>query len=353
MPRSRSRWGGVTGPSAEVVATTPDRVPDLVMEGFDLVRDGAGPLRAGEAVGIRGTIANRGDGATPNPTVGEVGIYNSAISVTYSCEGKTLGWGGNDGSRPLAPGESFSSVAGGPNNGRWTLTEGTHVVKAFVDDVNRICGERDEFNNISLKSFTVGEYPGALSLRSRISPGHVNLSKEGAVDWVCFNSYGENAAPARKRGADMIRFAGKTGEGFMSVNPGCRIDLEWGDDGTQPGKEHSHEGYWGNCVGNGYRIEVPAGREERTLKLWTGVTEGGRMDLSARLSDGSAPEIKDASWNANRAGYGTPVPGELAALYELRYRAAKDGETLTVELRLAEDPHRFRSQIRLQAAALD
>ena len=343
---------GTTGPVAEIVATTPDRVPDLVVDDINLVRDGEGPLAAGETVRLRGTIANRGDGATPHQTVGDVGIYDSSLSVTFSCEGRTLGWGGNDGSVPLAPGGTFSVVAGGPNGGRWTLTPGTHVVMAFADDVNRICSERDEYNNVFLKSFTVGEHPGALALESRISPWHVDLSREGTIDWVCFNSYGDGATPARKRGADRIRFAGKTGEGFMSVNPGCRLDLAWGDDGTQPKRDNSHEGYWGNCIGNGYRLEVPAGREERTLKVWAGVTEGGRMELSAKLSDGSAPEIAGASWNANRSGFGTPVPGEIAPVYELRYRAAKDGEKLTVELRLAEEPHAFRSQIRLQAAAL-
>ncbi|WP_286880543.1 CARDB domain-containing protein, partial [Proteiniphilum sp. UBA7639] len=56
---------------------------------------------------------------------------------------------------PLAPGASVTLTANGGSAGAtWTAVDGTHTVKANVDDINRIT-ESDETNNIMNKQIVV------------------------------------------------------------------------------------------------------------------------------------------------------------------------------------------------------
>ena len=349
---------GTQGPLANLVVVTPDKRPDLGIADFGPVLPaGRDALRAGDVVSFAGTIWNWGEGPTLNPTEGDVGMYNSAIALTFSVDGQVIGWGGDGGQTPMQPGEfrRVEANGGGPLQGRWKATEGVHIVKAYVDDINRISNERGKFNNIGSRTLTVGDYAGRLDMESRTAAWRYDLSREGVRDWVCFNGWGEGAAPSRKKGADLIGLPRQVGKGYVNVNPGCGIQFTWGDDATTGATEHTNAGLWGNGVGNGYAFEVPAGTEERVLKVYVGVTNGGAGEFSAELSDGSAPAFTDATWNSNRAGRSTPVPGEVAVVYTLRYRAASEGQTLRVTWKLADEPNRaqFLAQIRLQAATLE
>ena len=327
---------------------------DLVPANVGVAQPEGRAIRPGDRVRFAADVVNVGDGPTPNPTVGEVGMYNSCVSVTASVDGKVVGWGGNDGSKPIAPGEvnRWTTLGGGEHAGEWIATEGTHVVRIWVDDIGRISGERSKMNNICSKSFTVGEYPGKLEVESFVSRYHVDLDAEGKSDWVAFNAWGDGAKCARKAGANLISEARQDGKGFIAVNPGCGVSLGWGEGGTQPKCSDTHAGLWGNCVGNGYVFEVPASTQEQVLKIYTGVTNGGQGELSLELSDGSAPKVVDATWNANRSSPWCPVPDEAAVCFTVRFRAAKDGQKLKVRWGLIGEPNQFRAQIRLQAATL-
>jgi hypothetical protein len=78
------------------------------------------------------TVKNQGTAPTPS------GV---AIGVGYSVDGIHKTWGAVNG--PLAPG---ASVTIGTNGGAYTIPAGTHPIKAYVDDVNRIA-ESNETNN--------------------------------------------------------------------------------------------------------------------------------------------------------------------------------------------------------------
>jgi len=336
------------------VATTANKRPDFIPDSFGPVQQTISP---GDAVTFQGTIKNIGDGASTHPFHISQNMYNNSVAITFSVNGRVVSWGGDNSDVPFVP--SVPSVplvpvtaGGGPNNNHtWLATEGNHVLKAHVDDINRIPGERDKFNNLRSQTLTVGDFPGKLQMSSEVA-GALRINDADFADWVHFNAWGEDAAPSRKPNANLISAVTQTGEGYVAVNPGCAIPISYGAEGGQPSAQNSHAGLWGNCLGNGFTFTVPADTTERELKIIVGVTNGGRGEFSASLSDDSVPGFVDTTWNANRSFDWSPVPGEVAVAYTLRYRAANPGQTLTVAWKLIGDPNRFNSQIRLQAATL-
>lgn len=326
---------------------------DLVVGGIGVDGKADGVIKAGDKVRFAADIANIGVAPTPNPTTGEVGMYNSSVSVTFAVDGKVVGWGGNDGSRPMSPKEKhrWAAMGGGADGGRWIAVPGTHVVRAQVDDVGRISGEENKMNNFASRSFTVGDYPGRLEITSAFMAGQVNLSAEGKDDWMACDQWGGGAC-TRKRGANLIGPVKQDGSGFIGMNPGCGISLKWGEDGTGAPCNDTHVGLWGNGKGNGYVFEVPAGTEERVLRVYAGVTNGGHGELSVSLSDDSAPAVKDATWNANRSSAWCPVPDEAPICFTVRFRASKPGQKLRVRWGLVGEPNSFSAQLRLQGMTL-
>ena len=263
---------------------------------------------------------------------------------------------GQDGLREGVVGERRTvAPKEGPKGGAWSATPGVHVLRVVADDVNRICDEACEMDNRAAKTLTVGDFPGSVEMETRYAPHLVDVSREGLLDWIVFDKWGEGAATSvtRKRDAGLIAFPRQVGRGYVAVNPGCAIRLRWGDDATAAADE-GNRGLWGNGVGNGYELEVPADRTERVLKLYVNVTNGGWGEFAAELDDGSFPKVVDDTWNANRARGSSPVPDEARAVYTVRYRAVKDGAKLKVTWRLKGEanPYLFASQIRLQAATL-
>lgn len=345
---------GMQSAMAATVVVAADRRPDLVVGDFGPDLPPGVPIRPGDSVRFAGTVRNIGDGTTPAAATEEAGMWNSSVTITFAVDGKIVGWGGDDGQSPLAPGESRRHVAAGGPGGQatWTAAAGTHVLRAEADDINRISCERSEENNCATRTITVGACSGRLEMESRPAPGHIDLSAEGTLDWVHFGAWNGQGRLTRKPGAGLIGLPEQTGEGHVAVNPGCAVHLSWQAEGDVPAMERTHAGLWGNRVGNGYTFTVPAGTEERVLRVCTGVTNGGRGEFAAELSDGSAPAFVDDAWDANRGQAWAPVPGDLAVLHTVRFRAARDGETLRVTWKLREEPNRFLAQIRLQAATL-
>src|SRR5207249_2231131 len=77
-------------------------------------------------------VKNQGSGATP------IGV---TIGVAYWVDGAYRTWGAVVG--PLAAG---ASVTIGTNGGSFTISDGTHTIMGWVDDVNRFT-ESNETNN--------------------------------------------------------------------------------------------------------------------------------------------------------------------------------------------------------------
>ena len=91
-------------------------------------------------------IKNQGTAATP---------ANTVIGVGYFVDGEKRTWGNI--STPLAPGATTSvgTSLTGLNSGPYTIAKGIHIIKAWVDDVNRI-NESREGNNQFTKLVNIG-----------------------------------------------------------------------------------------------------------------------------------------------------------------------------------------------------
>ncbi len=139
---------GVSNPTSTPTPTpTPSGKPDLVVT--DISWKPPNP-EIGSAVTLKATIKNQGDAPTPAGTKHGVlfmfddGAAGSGVwSDTYTAS--------------IAPGAWVTLTANGGSAGAtWTAVEGTHTVKATVDDVNRIA-ESDETNNVRTEKITVSK----------------------------------------------------------------------------------------------------------------------------------------------------------------------------------------------------
>ncbi|SDX62129.1 CARDB domain-containing protein [Paenibacillus sp. CF384] len=126
--------------------------PDLVVT--DITWTPASP-QTGNEVTFRAVIKNQGTAATSAGTI---------HGVLFTVDGTSVNWSDNYTSS-LAAGASVTVTAtGGPNSkASWTAASGTHTVRAFIDDVNRIA-ESNESNNTFDKSITTGAGAGTADL---------------------------------------------------------------------------------------------------------------------------------------------------------------------------------------------
>ncbi len=141
---------GVSNPAATPTPTptstpVPSGNPDLVVT--DISWEPASPA-TGDAIVMKAVIKNQGDGPTP------AGVKHGVL-FTFDDGAAGPGVWSDTHTASIAPGAWVMVTANGGSAGAtWTAVEGTHTVKANVDDVYRIA-ESDETNNVMSKEITV------------------------------------------------------------------------------------------------------------------------------------------------------------------------------------------------------
>jgi hypothetical protein len=138
----------------------------------------------GDPVTFSATIKNQGNGVTP---------ANIIHGVSFWVDGTQVSWSDTS-SNSLAAGASRTlAVNSGPGGSSvWTATAGSHSVRAFVDDINRIA-ESNETNNNLTNTVNVATLPppwqtadigavGAVGDAS-YSGGTFSVSGSGADIW--------------------------------------------------------------------------------------------------------------------------------------------------------------------------
>jgi hypothetical protein len=91
------------------------------------------------------------------------------------------------------------------------------------------------------------------------------------------------------------------GTGYFDATSGCGTSLHW-DDGDAPSRMNgTYAGLWWNGAGHSASFTAPADPIERTLRIYVGGIEGATGKLTARLSDGSAPDFVSNTWSGNLA----------------------------------------------------
>nr|WP_303715995.1 CARDB domain-containing protein [Methanoculleus marisnigri] len=166
------------------VPTTPasSGKPDLVVT--DVSWEPANPV-TGSAVTLKATIKNQGDAPTP------AGATHGVI-VTFDDGAAGPGVWSDTYTRSIAPGAWVTVTANGGSAGAtWKAVEGTHTVKATVDDVNRIA-ESNEANNVRTEQITVSKTASG----STPTPTPTTPAPSGKPDLVVTGISWEPANPA-------------------------------------------------------------------------------------------------------------------------------------------------------------
>ncbi|MFA7562527.1 MAG: CARDB domain-containing protein, partial [Methanoculleus sp.] len=154
-------------PTPTPTPTTPvsSGKPDLVVTDISWTPVNPAP---GSAVTMKAIIKNQGDAPTP------AGVKHGVL-FTFDDGAAGPGIWSDAHTASIAPGSWVTVTANGGSAGAtWKAVEGTHIVKANVDDVNRIA-ESNENNNVMSKEITVKNLP---------TPLRGDLNGDGNVDWA-------------------------------------------------------------------------------------------------------------------------------------------------------------------------
>ena len=125
----------------------PSGKPDLVVTDISWTPANPAP---GSPVTFKATIKNQGDAPTPAGT-------KHGVIITFDDGAAGPGVWSDTYTSSIAPGQWVTLTAtGGSAGAAWKAVEGTHAVKAHVDDVNRIA-ESNENNNVRTEQIAVSK----------------------------------------------------------------------------------------------------------------------------------------------------------------------------------------------------
>ena len=182
---------------------------------------------------------------------------------------------------------------------------------------------------------TPGAKGGSLSGSATTSNTSVNLTTEGASDWMHWG----DAAVTRKAGGTP-QLSNYTVIGVAPVLQYCcdPRSVSW-TDGTPTGSATNNQnGIFVYSIGDGFAITAPADTTTRKLILHVGGWNSGAT-LTAHLSDGSALDYTNTAAGS----------GQYDGNYTLTYSAASAGQSLTVTWTMTSGTS---GNVTLMAAAL-
>jgi RHS repeat-associated protein len=164
---------------------------------------------------------------------------------------------------------------------------------------------------------------------------NIDLTKEGTADWAVFgptNYYNYGAPLTRKASVTPLIPVPSTPSAYSEENfldsPG-----PFAFEDGYPDVQESGIAPVGMVTGSPapeFDFTIPADTTQRTLKIYGSVQ--GSVQMTASLSDGSAPAISDTSFSNT----GSTALGGQPYYYALTYNAASAGQTLTVKF-VAQD----------------
>ena len=179
---------------------------------------------------------------------------------------------------------------------------------------------------------------GSLAGSQVAPPANTNLTTEGTLDWAHWG-LSTSAVFSHKNGiTQQIGNYTQIGTNSALRYTNNSNTYSWNDGTPTAATTNTTTGLYTYQTGNGFQIAVPADMTPKTLKLYVGLWNSSSR-LEAVLSDGSASPLID-----NSLVSGTVLNG----VYTLNYRAATNGQTLTIKWTATTDS----GNITLQAASL-
>ena len=231
---------------------------------------------------------------------------------------------------------AFVRDLGGQNFNVFTANaDGTNQVQL----TNGSAPSRNSFPNWGTQVSAGGQLSGS-SAQSVVKP--VDLSAAGDSDWAFWgnNSAGGNLPPSALTPSETKTTGGRqisdlsivNGDGTATRGFGgfpdnsLPFNFDWTDGAPDATGTAALGGIAAPALGQGLSFTVPADTSMRRLTIWTSAHYADGT-LTAHLSDGSAPDFVQTI----HAVPSSPGPSQnLPAIFTLDYRAATDGETLTV-----------------------
>ncbi len=176
-----------------------------------------------------------------------------------------------------------------------------------------------------------------------------NLTSDGTLDWRIWGSDETDVTSSvYKAGGDQQI----TDITLIGTNPPTVTDVAnnatWSDGDPVASATNVSSALNMAGEGNGFEFTVPAGLEERTLKVNVGVL-GAKGVLTASLSDGSAPDYS-SSYEDSSSEVINNSSGAASKVVTLRYKANSPDQTLTV--RYVMNYNHWGNSIWLQGASL-
>lgn len=163
---------------------------------------------------------------------------------------------------------------------------------------------------------------GTLNGSRSVSPGAVDLTAEGNIDWM---HWGLNvASDLNRKNSILTHISGfsQTGTNLLARYTDHPTACSWSNGTPTVAANNSSTGVFLTGMTNGFQFSVPADPDLRTLKVYVGLY-GGSGNFQAWLSDGSAAAFTDRSlsngWNS------------AFAVYTLDYASASSGQSLHVK----------------------
>ena len=191
----------------------------------------------------------------------------------------------------------------------------------------------------------------AMAGRSADAGGPINLTEEGTLDWIHWDSV--SSSGTRRKGVVEQQISTYTairpqGAGTVAAYTNNAVEFTYTDginaaNGSTSNGSNRARGVYISGVGAGFRLTVPADPATKTLKLWVG-SWYAIGQIRATLSDGSAAAYVETYQpsGSNESAYKTVY---------ITYAAASSNQTLTVEITNAGNLP-GGGNITLQAAAL-
>ena len=220
-----------------------------------------------------------------------------------------------------------------------------NVFTANADGTNQVqltnggSPSRNSFPNWGTQVSGGGQLSGSTD-QSVVKP--VDLTAAGDSDWAFWgnNSAGGNLPPAALTPSETKASGGRQISDLSIVNGDSTptrgfggfpdntlpFNFDWTDGAPDATGTAALGGIAAPALGQGLSFTVPADTSMRRLTIWTSAHYADGT-LTAHLSDGSAPDFVQTI----HALPSSPGPSQnLPAIFALDYRAATDGQTLTV-----------------------
>lgn len=173
---------------------------------------------------------------------------------------------------------------------------------------------------------------GSIDMKINDPEATVDLTKEGTLDWVRYGKIQSTKVERKANTKNYINFD-VLQKNAIAILKDSKVNFIW-QDGTEE-KESSNSLYGLvfngedktlNGLGDGWIITVPADTKERVLRIYTSVYRS-KASIVAYLSDNSADIKVDSIEDKTTSQY---------KVFEIRYKAKKDGQTLYVKSHVDE-----------------